>query len=83
MPIGFLGISISPEAIYQNVQVAGKHLKKWDAKTSLDHTGKRVVHLLIIETDGAAVNINTASGLDPGRVFQLLYLPAHDKIKLG
>lgn len=48
-----LGISISHETIHQDVQVAGEHLKKWDAETALDHTGKRVVPLLIIEADGA------------------------------
>jgi hypothetical protein len=47
-----LGISISHETIHQDVQIAGEHLKKWDAETALDHTGKRVVPLLIIEADG-------------------------------
>jgi len=27
--------------------------KKWDAETTLDHTGERIVPLLIIEADGA------------------------------
>ena len=50
--LDFLGISISHETIHRDVQVAGEHLKKWDKETAFDHTGKRIVPLLIIEADG-------------------------------
>jgi transposase-like protein len=46
--LDFLGISISRETIHRDVQVAGAHLKKRDEETALDHTGKRVVPLLIM-----------------------------------
>jgi len=47
-----LGVSISHGTIHQDVQVVGKHLKRWDGETGLDSTGTRVVPLLTVEVDG-------------------------------
>lgn len=66
-----LGVSISHETIHQDVQVAGEHLKRWDGETALDHTGSRIVPLLIIEVDGVLVRRQRRANKSKERCFEL------------